>query len=98
MAVVGGLEGRVAGRPVREKLAENVLEEELVELEELGELEEPPKGDGEAPLVRASRGNHGVLLVSRSSGPSSGSMAGAPVLGCPCVQARQALPRSARKL
>ena len=83
---------------MREELAENVLEEEIVELEELDELEEPPKGDGEARLVRASRGNHGGLLVSRSSGPSSGSMAGAPVLGFPCVQACPAIPRSARKL
>ena len=32
MAVVGGLEGRLAGRPVREELAENVLEEELVDV------------------------------------------------------------------
>ena len=45
MAVVVGLEGRVAERPVREELAENVLEEELVELEELDELEESPKGE-----------------------------------------------------
>ena len=45
MAVVGGLVGRVAGRPVREEFAENVLEEELAELEELEELEEPPKGE-----------------------------------------------------
>ena len=98
MADVRGLGGRVARRPVREELAENVLDEELVELEELDELEEPPKGDGEARLVRASRGYHGELLRSRGSVPSSGSMAGAPVLGFHCVQARQAVPRSARKL
>ena len=85
MAVVEGLEGRVAGRPVREEFVENVLEEELVGLEELDEFEEPPKGDGKARLVRASRGYHGGLLISRGSGPSSGSIAGAPVLGFPCV-------------
>ena len=45
MAVVGGLEGLVAGRPVRAELAENVLEEELEKLEELDELKEPPKGE-----------------------------------------------------
>ena len=83
---------------MREELAENVLEEELEELEELDGLEEPPKGDGEARLVRASRVNHGGLLISRGSWPSSGSMAGAPVLVFPCVQARQTIPRSARKL
>ena len=49
MAVVGGLEGLVSGRPVQEELAENVLVEELAELEE---LEKPPKGDGEGRLVR----------------------------------------------
>ena len=98
VAVVGGLGVRVTGRPVREELVEKALEEELAELEELEELEEPPKGDGEARLVRASRGYYGVLLISRGSGPSSGSMAWAPVLGFPCDQARQAVPRSARKL
>ena len=98
MAVVGGIVGRVAGWPVREELAESVLEEELAELEELDELEEPPKGDGEARLVRASRGNHGGLLISRGSWSSSDSMAVAQVLGFLCVQARQAVPRSAPKL
>ena len=56
MADVEGLVVRVAGRPVREELAEDVLYEELEELEELEALEEPPKADGEALLVRASRG------------------------------------------
>ena len=58
MEFVGGLEGRVAWRLVREELAENVLEEGLAELKELEELEEPPKGDGEARLIRTSRGYH----------------------------------------
>ena len=83
MADIGGLEGRVTGRLVREELVENALEEELAELEELDELEEAPKGDGEACVGRASRGNHGGLLKLSGSGPSSGSMAGAPVLGFP---------------
>ena len=78
MADVGGLGGRVAGRPEREELTEDVLDEEL---EELDELEEPQKGDGEARFGRASRGYHGGLLRSRGSGQSSGSMAVAPVLG-----------------
>ena len=100
MAVVRGLAVRVAGRPVREELAENVVDEELEELEELEEPEELPelKSDGEALVERATRGNHGGLEMSRGSGPSSGSMAVAPVLGFPCVQARQAMPMSARKL
>ena len=98
MADVGGLVERVTGRPVREELVEKALEEELAELEKLEELEEAPKGDGEARVDRASRGYHGGLLKLSGSGPSSGSMAGAPVLGFPCVQARQAVPRSARKL
>ena len=83
MAVVGGLEVRVTGRPVREELVETALEEELAELEELDELEEAPKGDGEARVDRANRGYHGGLLKLSGSGPSSGSMAGAPVLGFP---------------
>ena len=98
MVVVGGLGVRVAGRPVREELVEKALEEELAELDELDELEEAPKGDGEALVGRANRGYHGGLLKLSGSGPSSGSMAGAPVLGFPWVQARQAMPRSARKL
>ena len=93
MADVEGLVARVAGRPVREELAEDVLDEELEELEELEALEEPPKDNGEALLAPASRGYHGGLDISRGLGPSSGSMAGAPVLGFPCVQARQAIPR-----
>ena len=83
MAVVGGLGVRVTGRLVREVLVENALEEELAELEELDELEEAPKGDGEALVDRASRGYHGGLLKLSGSGPSSGSMVGAPVLGFP---------------
>ena len=83
MAVVGGLGVRVTGRPVREELVDKALEEELAELEELDELEEAPKGDGEAGADRASRGYHGGLLKLSGSGPSSGSMAGAPVLGFP---------------
>ena len=83
VADVGGLGVRVTGRPVREELVENTLEEELAELEELDELEEAPKGDGEARLGRASRGYHGGLLKLSGSGPSSGSMAGEPVLGFP---------------
>ena len=83
MEFVGGLEGRIAGRPVRGELAENVLEEELVELEEPDDLEEAPKGYGEARLGRASRGYTGWLLKLRGLGPSSCSMAGAPVLGFP---------------
>ena len=39
MADVGGLGARAAGRPVREELAENVLDEEIEELEELESLE-----------------------------------------------------------
>ena len=81
VAVVGGLGVRGTGRPVREELVEKALEEELAELEELDELEEAPKGDGEARVDRASRGYHGGLLKLSSSGQSSGSMAGAPVLG-----------------
>ena len=81
MAVVGGLGVRVTGRPVREELVEKALEEELAELKELEELEEAPKGDGEARVDRASRGFHGGLLKLKGSGPRSGSMAGAPVLG-----------------
>ena len=38
VADVGGLGVRVTGRPVREELVENALEEELAELEELDEL------------------------------------------------------------
>ena len=87
MAVVGGLEWPVrvpvAGRPVREELAENALEEELAELEELDELEEAPKGDGEAHLGRAKRRYHGGLLKLNGLWPSSGLMAGAQVLGFP---------------
>ena len=98
MAVVGGLGVRVTGRPVREELVEKALAEGLAELEELEELEEAPKGDGEARVDRACRGYHGGLLKLSGSGSSSGSMAGAPVLGFPWVQARQAMPRSARKL
>ena len=83
VAVVGGLGVRVTGRPVREGLVEKALEEEIAELEELDELEEAPKGDGEALVDRASRGYHGGLLTLSGSEPSSGSMAGAPVLGFP---------------
>ena len=83
MAVVEGLGVRVTGRPVREELAEKALEEELAELDELDELEEAPKGDGEARVDRAGREYHGGLLKLSGSGPSSGSMAGAPVLGFP---------------
>ena len=83
VAVVEGLGARVTERPVREELAEKALEEELAELDELDELEEAPKGDGETRVDRASRGNHGGLLRLSGSGPSSGSMAGAPVLGFP---------------
>ena len=83
VAVVGGLVVRVTGRPVREELVEKALEEEFAELEELAELEEAPKGDGEARVDRASRGYHGGLLKLSGSGPSSGSMAGAQVLGFP---------------
>ena len=72
----------MTGRPVREELAEKALEEEL-ELDELDELEEAPKGDGEALENRAWRGYHGGLLKLSGSGPSSGSSAGAPVLGFP---------------
>ena len=53
-----------------------------------------PKGDGEARLGRASRGYHGGLLRLRGSGPSSGSMDGAPVLGismCPGTPGHTAL-------
>ena len=79
VAVVGGLGARVTERPVREELAENALEEELDELDELDELEEAPKGaEG-----RTCRGYHGGLLMLSGSGPSSGSTAGAPVLGFP---------------
>ena len=81
VADVGGLEWRVTGRPVREELVENALEEELAELEERDELEGAPKGDGEARAGRASRGYHGGLLKLCGSWSSSGSMAGAPVLG-----------------
>ena len=77
VAVVGGFGVRVTGRPVREELFEKALEEELAELEEVEELEEALKGR------RASRGYHGGLLKLSGSGPSSGSMAGAPVLGFP---------------
>ena len=49
VAVVWGLGVRVTGRPVREKLVEKALEEELAELEE---LEEAPKCDGEARADR----------------------------------------------
>ena len=83
MAVVGGLGVRVTGRPVREELVEKALEEEPAELEELEKLEEAPKGDGEARAYLASRGYHGGLLKLSGSWPSSGSMAGAPVLGFP---------------
>ena len=83
MAVVEGLGARVTGRPVREELAEKALEEELAELDELDELEEAPKGDGEVLENRAWRGYHGGLLKLSGSGPSSGSTAGAPVLGFP---------------
>ena len=83
VAVVGGLVARVTERPVREELAEKALEEELAELDELDELEEAPKGDGETRVDRASRGNHGGFFRLSGSGPSSGSMAGAPVLGFP---------------
>ena len=81
--VVGGLGARVTRRPVREELVEKALEEELAGLEELEELEEAQKGDGEALVGRANRGYHGGLLKLSGSGPSSGSMAGAPVLGFP---------------
>ena len=83
VAVGGGLGVRVTGRPVREELVEKALEVELAEIEELDELEEAPKGDGEARAGRASRGYHGGFLKLSCSGPSSGSMAGAPVLGFP---------------
>ena len=83
VTVVEGLGARVTERPVREELAEKALEEELAELDELDELEEAPKGDGETRVDLASRGNHGGLLKLSGSGPSSGSMAGAPVLGFP---------------
>ena len=81
VAYVVGLGGRVTGRPVREELVENALEEALAELEGLGELEEAPKGDGEARLGLACRGYHGGLLRLSGSGPSSGSMAVVQVLG-----------------
>ena len=74
---------RVTGRPVREELVEKALEEELAELEELEELAEAPKGDGEARVGRACRGYHGGLLKLSGSEPSSGSTAGALVLGFP---------------
>ena len=84
MAVVGGLGARVTERPVREHLAEKALVEELAELDELDELEEEaPNGDGEARVGRTCRGYHGGLLMLSGSGPSSGSTAGAPVLGFP---------------
>ena len=83
VAVVGGLGARVTERPVREELAEKALEEELDEHDELDELEEAPKGDGEARVGRTCRGYHGGLLMLSGSGPSSGSTAGAPVLGFP---------------